>query len=71
MYEKLMEELERRGITRNKLAKMAGIASQSLYPALAGKSQMFPGWRKRIAEALDIPEEILFSVEKDNTKGVL
>ena len=65
MYEKLMREIESRGITRNKLAKMAGIASQSLYPALAGKSQMFPGWRKRIAEALDVPESVIFADEED------
>lgn len=69
MYKKLFTELEKRKITRNQLAKMTGIASQSLYPALAGKSQMFPGWRRRVSEVLGVSEEFLFSEEADRTEG--
>lgn len=67
MYERLFTELKKRKITRNQLAKMSGIAPQSLYPALAGKTQMFPGWRRRIAAALEVPEEFLFS-DADRTE---
>lgn len=64
MYEKLKREMSEQHITTNRLAKMANITPQDLYAALAGKREMFPGWRKRIAEALGVPEEALFSDEE-------
>lgn len=65
MFDELKNEMVKRHITTNRLAKMAKITPQDLYAALAGKREMFPGWRKRIAEALGVPEEILFNAEED------
>lgn len=60
MYEKLREVIAEKGITTNKLARMTNIASQDLYNAYSGKKRIYPNWKKRIAEALDVPEEELF-----------
>ena len=49
-----------RGITRYRLSKMAKISTQDLYSALGGKKPLYPNWKKRIAQALEIPEEELF-----------
>ena len=64
MFNELKREMSEQHITTNRLAKMANITPQDLYAALAGKREMFPGWRKRIAEALGVPEEALFSDEE-------
>lgn len=60
MYETLKHELKRRSISVNQLSFMSRIASSDLYTALSGKKPLFPVWRKRIAEALEIPVEDLF-----------
>lgn len=60
MYEKLKRELANQRITPHGLARKANITPQDLYAALAGKRQMFPGWRKRISKALGVPEGELF-----------
>lgn len=65
MYERLREVIAEKGITTNKLARMTNIASQDLYNAYSGKKRIYPNWKKRIAEALDVPEEELFEEGSD------
>lgn len=60
MYRKLYEVLEQKHISRYKLAKLADIDFSSLYSALAGKRELYPNWRKRISNALAMPESELF-----------
>lgn len=60
MYDKLNRVMLERGITRYRLSKMAKISTQDLYSALGGKKPLYPNWKKRIAQALEIPEEELF-----------
>ncbi len=60
MYEKLKEVISEKGITTNKLGQMSNIASQDLYSAFKGKKRIYPEWKKRISEALGVPEEELF-----------
>ena len=60
MYDRLITLLEERGITKYRLAKMSNIRPQDIYTALNGHKPLYPGWKKRIAMALDIPEELLF-----------
>lgn len=60
MYEKLTEELKTRNITKYKLHKITGIAKCDIYNAINGKIPMYPGWKKKIAEALGKAEEDLF-----------
>lgn len=60
MYENLKNVLDEKGISMYRLAKLSNIASPDLYSALSGKKVLFPNWKKRISEALDVPEEELF-----------
>lgn len=60
MYEKLKNVLEEKGISMYRLAKLSRIASPDLYSALSGKKVLYPNWKKRIAESLEMPEEELF-----------
>ncbi len=64
MFGKLKEELALRNITRNKLAIMSNIVPSDLYAALLGRKPFYPGWKKRIAEALDMSVEELFPNEE-------
>ena len=67
MYETLKRKLDQEGITIYALAKRTKIASNHLYRAFGGHSELFPGWKKRIAEALDCPVSDLFPEEGGNT----
>lgn len=66
MFARLKTALEEKRISIYRLATMARIASPDLYNALSGKKPMYPNWRKRISEALEIPEEDLFEEEGGN-----
>lgn len=65
MYKKLLSVIEEKDITRYRLAKMAHITPQDLYSVLGGKRTLFPSWKKRICEALEMTEEELFPTEGD------
>ncbi len=60
MYEKLLEEMKRRGITRNKLAKMSDITPSDLYSALNGERKFYDGWKKRVCDVLEMDIDELF-----------
>ena len=66
MYEKLHSILRERKITINKLSLESGIAPPDLYSALSGKKPLYPGWRKRIADSLNLSEEVLFIEENED-----
>lgn len=70
MYKKLLTVLDERGISRYRLAKMASITPQDLYAVLSGKRIMFPSWRNRIIEALNMSEEELFPAEGNKDEKV-
>ena len=60
MYRNLLNTLYDKHISRNQLAKMSDITPSDLYSALNGNKPMYPNWRKRIADALEMPEDELF-----------
>ena len=60
MYEKLRTVLKERGLSVNKLSFGAEISPSDLSSVLSGKKPMFPNWKKRICEFLELPEEELF-----------
>ncbi len=62
-YQKLREELKERKMSVRQLALSAGIIPQALYAALNGRAEFWPGYKKRVAEALGIPEADLFEKE--------
>jgi transcriptional regulator with XRE-family HTH domain len=69
-YKKLREEMEKQKISANKLSLKAMISPANFSQAINGKMPMFPGWRKRLAEALGVSEKELFSEEENDEKGV-
>jgi len=64
MFETLKNEMLRQGVSGYRLAQLTEISSPDIYRALAGKQEMFPGWKTRIAAALKCTESELFP-EKD------
>lgn len=66
MYEKLISELKKRGITKYRLAKMSNISTQDIYSLLNGKKPLYPNWKKRICDFLELPEEELFEEGEGN-----
>ena len=57
---KLRTVMEKNGISQRKLSLLTNITSQDLNQAINGKKPFFPSWRKRVSEALKIPENELF-----------
>lgn len=56
---KLKELRERKGLTRKELAIRTGIDYATLYKLEKGQLIVYPGWRKRLAQALGVKEEEL------------
>lgn len=59
-YHTFRAELKKRDLTVHAIARRADITPQSLYGALNGHNAFWPGWKKRIAEALDLDVADLF-----------
>ena len=64
MYDELKEVMKEKNISTHKLAKLSNITPQDLYAVLSGKKPFFPNWRKRVAEALDVNAEELFTEDE-------
>lgn len=60
MHKKIETLLNEQGISKLQLAMKAGINPSDLYAALNGSKPIFPAWRKKISEALGVPEAELF-----------
>jgi len=61
---KLKEVRKEKGLSQLKLALMTGIAPGDISRIENGWLKPYPGWRKRLARALGIPESELFPDEK-------
>lgn len=59
-FTKLEEVLKERGISKRQLAKSIGIHCESLYPSLNGKRHLYPKYKRKISEFLDMPSAELF-----------
>jgi transcriptional regulator with XRE-family HTH domain len=56
----LKEYRKKQCISQLKLSYMANIAPGTISNIENGKIYVYPGWKKRISEALKIPESVLF-----------
>jgi transcriptional regulator with XRE-family HTH domain len=65
MVLELRRARQRRGLSLTKLTALTGIATTDLSLLERGLRPLFPGWRRRIAEALGMPEEDLFRSTED------
>lgn len=57
---RLKEYRERLKISKQKLSLMTGISPSNIWHIETGRVFPYPGWRKRISRALNIPENELF-----------
>ena len=64
-YRKLESVLEERNVSIKQLAGMTGIHAQDIYQAIIGTKMFWKGWKRRIAEALEVPVEDLFEQEAE------
>lgn len=68
----LRVERQRRGLSQTKLSGMTGIASTDISAIENGWKRPFPGWRKRIAKALGVPEseanKLFEEIEEEKTQ---
>lgn len=60
----LQAVLKERGISRYRLAKMSDINPSDLYSMLKGERKFFDGYKKRIADALDMSVNDLFGTKE-------
>ncbi len=65
----LRDVREGRGISQLKLSQLTGIAPGTICNIENHKIYVYEGWRKRLSEALDMPEANLFP-EYQNNKEV-
>lgn len=60
MINRLKELRGKRGLTQLDLAKMTDIYPNDISQIETGRRKAFPGWRKRLAVALEVEEKFLF-----------
>jgi len=49
-----------KGLSQNRLSQLTRIPASNISLIVNGKMPVYPAWRKRICEALGVPEKILF-----------
>lgn len=59
-FEKLREAISDRNTSIRQVAHKANIATPDLYQAINGNRPFYPGWRRRVAEVLQMDESELF-----------
>lgn len=57
---RLREERKRQGLTQFELARRTKIHPTEIGKLERGILKPFPGWKRRLAQALGVPEEYLF-----------
>jgi len=65
MTNNLKKVRQERGISQLKLAFLTGIGPSEISRIENGWIKPYPGWRKRIAQALDVGEDQLFPNGKE------
>ena len=65
IYKNLEKALNEKRLNVLQLSYLARIHSPDLYNAWNGKKPFYPGWKKRVSEALELPEDYLFSTEEE------
>jgi len=69
MAARIREIRQAKGLTQWELAKRANIHPVNLAKIERGDFRLYAGWRRRIAEALGVPEEALENTEQQQSVG--
>ena len=56
---------EKKGISQLQLSYKTGISQTAISNIENGRVYPYPGWRKRIAKALNVPEKEIFMNEQE------
>lgn len=57
---RVREFRNKKGLTQLELAEITEIYQNDISQIETGGRKVFPGWRKRLSEALEVEEEVLF-----------
>ncbi|MCR4442724.1 MAG: helix-turn-helix transcriptional regulator [Peptococcaceae bacterium] len=57
---RVTKEREKKGWSKGELSRRSGVGLSEISRIEAGKLFPYPGWRRKIADALGKPEEVLF-----------
>lgn len=60
MLDKVVAERQKLGLSQAALGRKAGINQCTMNLLERGRIPLYPGYRRKIAAALDMPESILF-----------
>jgi transcriptional regulator with XRE-family HTH domain len=60
---------EKAKLSKLALSRRSGVANSVICQLEKGKVYPFPGWRKKLAKALDVDPEILFTEVKNETEN--
>lgn len=60
MYEHLQELLEEKHVSKYALAKAARISTSDIYSIFKGSKPLYPNWKRRICESLELDEREAF-----------
>lgn len=62
---KLKALLKERDITGAQLSRECGITQSTVYNIIAGRQYVWPKWRRKISEYLEVPQEELFDLSEN------
>lgn len=63
---KITQIRENEGITQAELSRLSGVSRPDLCRLEAGKIYPYPGWKQKLAEALDTDPDTLFQEVNEN-----
>lgn len=66
---RLAEVRKKQGLSQLRLAMICGIQPTEISRIETGRLKPYPGWRRRIARALKVPESELFPGERGESDG--
>ena len=58
-------EREKQNLTKAELSRRSGVSKSTLCRLEKGKIYPYPGWKKKLAKALEVDPEILFEEVKE------
>jgi transcriptional regulator with XRE-family HTH domain len=67
MLDRVVAERQKLGLSQAAFGRKAGINQGTMNLLERGRIPLYPGYRKKIAEALGLPEGELFPVDGGNT----
>lgn len=69
MTNQVRKKRKEKGLSLRALSRVANIYVSDLSHIERGLTKVFPAWRLRLSEALDVPEKILFPETEDCCNG--